>query len=136
MSVRALADAVRALAPVSPPRFDGWAPDGAPIPRLVMNQTVPDIDSRSEAGTAHAQVGSVLLTLVAGTETGVLILCDNVLPAFEEARVFVDGWNVSPLRRVGPVRVFPDDDVTITATNTHPFVGKATFEYTVTRNAF
>ena len=135
MSVKALAEAVRALAPASPPRFDGWAPTSAPLPRLVMNQSVPDIDSRSEASTPHAQVGSVLLTLVAGTESGVLILCDNVLPAFEGARPVVAGWNVSPLRRVGPVRIYADEDVTITASGAHPMVGKATFEYTVTRTA-
>jgi hypothetical protein len=132
VSVRALADAIRALAPASPQKFDGWAPTGAPLPRLVMNQEVPDVDSRSEASTPHGLVGRVLLTLVAGTETGVLILCDIVLPAFEGARPVVDGWNVSPLRQVGPVRIFADD-VTVTATDARPMVGKATFEYTVTR---
>lgn len=135
MSVRALADAIRALAPATPPRFDGYAPSSAPIPRQILNQSVPDIDSRSEAGTPHAQVGSVLVTLVAATETGVLMLVDMVLPGFEGARPVVAGWSVSPLRRVGPVRIFADTDVPVTATGLFPFVGKATFEYTVTRTA-
>lgn len=136
MSSRALAAAIRALVPTGVAnRYDGQAPGGAPLPRVVLNQSVPDIDSRSEAGTPQGQVGSVLVTMAASTEDAVLALADTVLAAFEGARVEVAGWLTSPLRRVGPVRTFPDLDVATSATNTYPMVGKATFEYTVTRTA-
>lgn len=130
-AAKALAVAVRALIPVGVAHHVGQAPTGAVLPWLVSNQSVPDIDSRSEAGSPHGQVGRVRLTAAAGTENGTLDLLDLVLPVFEGARVSVAGWVTSPLRRVGEVRVYPDTDVTLTG-GIHPVVGSATFEYTVT----
>jgi hypothetical protein len=128
---KALALAVRALVPVGVTHYSGAAPAGAAMPRVVSNQSVPDVDSRSEAGGPLGQIGRVRLTVAAGTESGVLDLLDTVLPAFEGVRVSVTGWVTSPLRRVGEVRVYPDTDVTLTG-GLHPVVGAALFEYTVT----
>lgn len=130
-AAKALAVAVRALVPGGVTHHVGQAPTGAVLPWLVSNQSVPDIDSRSEAGTPHGQVGRVRLTAAAGTENGTLDLLDVVLPAFEGARVSVAGWVTSPLRRLGEVRVYPDIDVT-PVSGLHPVVGAALFEYTVT----
>lgn len=133
-AVAALAVAVRALVPAGVTHYIGQAPTGATLPRLISNQSVPDIDSRSEAGTPHGQVGRVRLTAAAGTEVGALVLLDTVLPAFEGHRVTASGWVTSPLRRVGEVHVYPDTDVTLTG-GLHPMVGSALFEYTVTATA-
>lgn len=130
-AAKALAVAIRALVPGGVTPYVGQAPTGAVLPWLVSNQSVPDIDSRSEAGTPHGQVGRVRLTAAAGTENGTLDILDLVLPAFEGHRVAVAGWVTSPLRRVGEVRVYPDFDVTLTG-GIHPVVGAALFEYTVT----
>ena len=131
MSAKALAVAIRALAPSGVTKYDGQAPSGAAMPYLVVNQSVPDIDSRSEASTPHGRVGQVLLTVAGATEDAVLGRLDVILPAFEGARPVVAGWNVSPLRQVGLVRVYPDS--TVTLPGGFPMVGKATFEYAVTR---
>jgi hypothetical protein len=130
-AAKALAVAIRGLVPVGVTHYPGQATTGAVLPWLVSNQVVPDIDSRSEAGTPHGQIGRLTLTAAAGTESGVLDLLDVVLPAFEGHRVTATGWVTSPLRRVGEVRIYSDEDVTLTG-GLHPQVGHATFEYTVT----
>lgn len=128
-----LAAAVRALVPTGLNDFDGQAPDGAPLPRVVTNQSLPGVVTRSEAGTAHARTGSVLLTLAGASEESVAWLWDRLYPAFEGARITVAGWSTSPLRMLeDELRIFPDWDAALTATNTYPMVGKATFAYTVT----
>lgn len=131
MSTQALALAIRALSPEGITRYDGQPPTGATMPWLVMNQSVPEIVTRSEADTPQGHRGSVLLTIAGGNEDAVLGRLDLVLPAFEGARVSAEGWLTSPLRRIGDVKVFPDPSVTLTS-GLHPIVGKATFEYTVT----
>lgn len=133
-AARALAVAIRALVPAGVAHHPGQAPTGAVLPWLVSNQSVPDIDSRSEAGTPHGQIGRVRLTAAGGNEDAVLAIVDKVIPAFEGARVAVDGWTTSPLRRIGDVRIYPDSEVTLTGGN-HPIVGSALFEYTVTATA-
>lgn len=131
-AAKALAVAIRALVPGSVTHYPGQPPTGATMPRLVTNQSVPGIVSRSEAGTPQARVGKVRLTAAAGTEDGTLALLDIVLPAFEGARVTAAGWITSPLQMVGDeARIYPDPDVTLTG-GVHPVVGYAEFEYTVT----
>lgn len=132
MSIRTLADAIRALVPVGITHHKGQAPTGAIPPWLVSNQSVPEVVSRSDASTPHARVGRVLLTVTGVTEDQTIVILDQVMPAFEGARVTAAGWLTSPLRQLGDVKIFPDFDVTLTG-GTHPMVAKATFEYTVTK---
>lgn len=133
-ATKALAVAIRALVPAGVTHHVGQAPTGAVPPWVVSNQSVPDIDSRSEAGTPHGQIGRVRLTIAGGNEDATLTIADKVLPPFEGARVTAAGWVTSPLRRVGEVRIYPDADVTLLGGG-HPVVGSALFEYTVTATA-
>lgn len=131
MSARTLADALRALVPATVTRYDGEAPSGATLPWVVRNVSIPDVDSRSEASTPQGRVGRLRLTFAGATENAVLTIADLVMPSLEGARPVAAGWDVSPLRQVGEVRIYPDTDVTLPTG--HPLVGSAMFEFTATR---
>lgn len=136
MTASAIAEAIYALAPAGVNKHRGVAamsPAPAP-PWLVVSQGVPAIVERSLASTAHANVGDVLLTVAGTSEASALWVMDRAIAAYEGARPVVAGWSLSPLERLGDVKVFPDD-VVIAGVNQRVMVAKATFRYTATRAA-
>lgn len=136
MTASAIAEAIYALAPAGVNKHRGvvaMSPTPA-LPWLVVSQGIPAIVERSLASTAHANVGDVLLTVAGTSEASALWLMDRAIAAYEGARPVVTGWVLSPLERLGDVKVFPDD-VVIANVNTRVMVAKATFRYTATRAA-
>ena len=136
MTASAIAEAIYALAPPGVNKHRGvvaTSPTPA-LPWLVVSQGVPDVSGRSLASTPQAHVGTVLLTVAGASEASALWVMDRAIPAFEGARPVVAGWSLSPLERLGDVKIFPDD-VVIAGVNQRVMVAKATFRYAATRAA-
>lgn len=136
MTASAIAEAIYALAPAGVNKHRGivaMSPTPA-LPWLVVSQGVPDISGRSLASTPQAHVGTVLLTVAGTSEASALWVMDRAIAAYEGARPVVAGWALSPLERLGDVKVFPDD-VVVAGVNQRMMVAKATFRYTAARAA-
>lgn len=130
---KALAEAVRALVvtPAGVPRHNGQAPSSSTLPWVVVGQSLPGVVERTETGDPAARVGRVRVTIAGANEDAVLTIADVVVPSLEGARAQISGWATSPLRQVGELRVYPDDQPTLSS-GVRPTVGAALFEYTVT----
>lgn len=133
MSVRALATALRALAPSGVNLHIGTVTDAAPaLPWLVLNVSVPNVTSRSLARSRQALTGRLLGTVAATNEDAALSIIDKVIEAYEGARPVAAGWSLGPIEQLGDVHVYPDD-VVIANANRRVMVAKITFQYTATR---
>ena len=134
MSVRTLAQALRAPAPAGFDVHVGETGSSPKLPWIVLNFTAPGVSERTLGGTPLAGPARLLVTIAGGNEDAVLIVLDKVLAAYEGARLAAAGWQCSPLEQRGDIKIFPDT-VVIAETNRRVIVGKVTFETTVARTA-
>ena len=134
MSVRSLAQALRAPAPAGVDVHVGETGSSPKLPWIVLNFTAPGVAERALNGTPLAGPARLLVTIAGGNEDAVLIVLDKVLACYEGARLAAIGWQCSPLEQRGDVKIFPDT-VVIAETNRRVVVGKVTFETTVSRTA-
>ncbi|MFD6163711.1 hypothetical protein ACFWFR_00865 [Oerskovia sp. NPDC060287] len=134
MSVRALAQALLALAPAGVSVHVGETPPSPTLPWAVLNFAAPGVSERSLTTAPLAGPARLLVTIAGANEDAVLIILEKVLAAYEGARLVVEGWQCSPVGQVGDVKIFPDD-VVIASVNRRVVVGKLTLETTVARTA-
>lgn len=134
MSVRTLAQALRALAPAGVNVHVGETGHNPTLPWIVLNFTAPGVSERTLGGTPLAGPARLLVTIAGGNEDAVLIILDKVLASCESARLAAAGWQCSPLEQRGDIKIFPDT-VVIAETNRRVVVGKVTFETAVARTA-
>lgn len=134
MSVRLLAQALRALAPAGVSVHVGETSPSPTLPWIVLNFAAPGVSERSLATAPLAGPARLLVTIAGANEDAVLINLEKVLTAYAGARPVADGWQCSPLEQIGDVKIFPDD-VVIASVNRRVTVGKVTFETTVARTA-
>lgn len=134
MSVRTLAQALRARAPVGVSTHVGETSPNPTLPWIVLNFAAPGVSERSLNGTPLAGPARLLVTIAGGNEDAVLIVLDKVLAAYEGTRLAAIGWQCSPLEQRGDIKIFPDT-VVIADTNRRVVVGKVAFETTVARTA-
>lgn len=134
MSVRALGDAVMALMPALPdvPVSEGRATTttGAWI---IVDQRLPRVAGRSEAGTAQPYRCTVRVRLVHQDADGCRALADQVDAAVEGARPDAPGWVVTPLRQFNEREPTEDGDFTATPTDQRFMIAFLEYAFTATR---
>lgn len=136
MSVRALGDAVMALFPDVPgvPTTEGRAETGTGA-WIVVDQRLPHVSGRSEAGTALPHRCTVRVRLVHQDPDGCRALADIIGAALEGERPVAAGWQTSPLRQFNEREPTPDDDGTDATTDQRFMIAFLEYAFTATRTS-
>lgn len=126
-----LAAAISELLPTGLTWHVGQAPTGTVAPPWgIQSHHLPAVVERGASSVALSRLGEVRLTVATPHEQSSRAWLERAVDALEGARITAPGWRTSPLRQVGTIRVYPDRDATLTATNSHLIVGAVAFEYT------
>ena len=116
--------------------FDGQTigdADGVLPPAfIVVNQSIPDVWSRSLGRSRQAHRCLIRVTVTAGTAEGVRTVAQDVVDGLEGARPVTAGWSVSPIELFNTRPPEPDRDVDPGHGGRYPMFSVLEFEYTAT----
>jgi hypothetical protein len=108
--------------------YDGEAPLTALLPFAAVQQSIPRVESRSEARTRLAHHCIVRVTVTGKVPQQVRQEAQKVIDALDGKRTPAIGWLVSPIELFNTRPLEVDRDV-----STHPVFTVLEFEYTATR---
>ena len=112
--------------------FDGQVPGSAPAAFVVVNQTIPDVWSRSLGRSRQAHRCLVRVTVTAGTAEGVRQVAEDVIDGLEGRRPVTPGWSVSPIELLNTRAPVEDRDVDPGSGGRYPMFSVLEFVYTAT----
>lgn len=112
--------------------FDGQVPGTAPAAFIVVNQTIPDVWSRSLGRSRQAHRCLVRVTVTAGTAEGVRLVAQDVVDGLEGRRPVTPGWSVSPIELLNTRAPAEDRDVDPGSGGRYPMFSVLEFVYTAT----
>lgn len=112
--------------------FDGQVPGTAPAAFVVVNQTLPDVWSRSMGRSRQAHRCLVRVTVTAGTAQGVRSIAQTVVDGLEGRRPVATGWSSSPLELLNTRAPTEDRDVDPGSGGRYPMFSVLEFVFTAT----
>lgn len=119
--------------------FDGQAIGDSqgvlPPAFLVVNQTLPNVSSRSMGRSRLAHRCVVRVTVTSGTAQGVREIAQDVIDGLEGRRPVAAGWSTSPLELFNTRAPDEDRDVDPGHGGRYPMFSVLEFEYTATLSA-
>lgn len=107
--------------------YDGEAPATATLPFVAVQQSIPSVESRSEARTRLAHRCIIRVTVTGKAPQQVRQEAQKVIDALDGSWVSATGWLTSPIELFNTRPLDVDRDV-----STHPVFTVLEFEYTAT----